>query len=344
MALDTFDHMADAFALLGFHYFAQVHPMYSLWSTTGSESMKPCLRVYDNLPPLDAFSGFLIGQVKESATNVEIEATTVLAEEESATELSALPGGNIADKERFQWCSFAGTTVGNHRKINEDAYLEYPEIGLWAVADGMGGHSAGDVASKTVIEALGTLISTGNLESYTACTTECLRTVNANLLEMAADLGEGRIIGSTVVVMLAVGRRCAVIWAGDSRLYQYRDGTLTQLTNDHSLITELSQQGITASEAPDVEKAANIVTRALGADPDLSFDVVNFEAETGDLYMLCSDGLVKDVNDREIEDILRQGECQDSAQKLIELALQREARDNVTVIVAHASRTESGGL
>jgi type VI secretion system protein ImpM len=208
----------------------------------------------------------------------------------------------------------------------------------------MGGHSAGDVASKTVIEALGTLISTGNLESYTACTTECLRTVNANLLEMAADLGKGRIIGSTVVVMLAVGWRCAAIWAGDSRLYQYRDGKLTQITNDHSLITELTQQGITSADTPDAEKAANIVTRAIGVDPELSFDVVTFDAETNDLYMLCSDGLVKEVKDSEIEDILRQEECQDSARDLIELALQRGARDNVTVVVARASQTGSSGV
>lgn len=337
IALDGLDHMADAFARLGFHYFAQAHPMYSLWSTSGSETMKPCLRVYDNLPPLDAFSELLIGQEKQTTVNDEADAPLAVGEEQSETEPCLQPGAGIDEMERFQWFSDACTTVGKHRKINEDAYLESPEIGLWAVADGMGGHSCGDVASKAVIEALDTLSSTGNLESYTACTVECLRTVNANLLEMAADLSKGTIIGSTVVVMIAVGMRCAVIWAGDSRLYQYRDGMLTQLTNDHSLMTELSQHGITAEEALDAEKATNIVTRALGADPDLSFDVVTFEAETGDLYLLCSDGLVKEVNDGEIEELLRQDAYRDCARQLIELALQRDARDNVTVVVAHAS-------
>jgi serine/threonine protein phosphatase PrpC len=172
---------------------------------------------------------------------------------------------------------------------------------------------------------------------------ECLRTVNANLLEMASNLSKGSIIGSTVVVMIAVGMRCAAIWAGDSRLYRYRDGMLTQLTNDHSLMTELSQQGIAAEDALDTEKAANIVTRALGADPDLCFDVVTFEAESGDLYVLCSDGLVKEVNDRELEELLRQEACRDSARHLIELALQRGARDNVTVVVAHAGHTGPAG-
>jgi type VI secretion system protein ImpM len=341
MALDSLDDMADAFAQLGSHYFVQAHPMYSLWSTTGSETMKPCVRVYDNLPPLDAFSELLIGQEEPTAINDEADELPAVAEEESGTELCTWSDDSLDEKERFQWFSYAATTVGKHRKINEDAYLEIPEIGLWAVADGMGGHSCGDVASKTVIEALGTLSSPGNIESYTACTMECLRTVNANLLEMASDTDKGGIIGSTVVVMIAVGMRCAAVWAGDSRLYQYRNGALTQLTNDHSLMTELSQQGILVEDTPDAEKAANIVTRAVGADPDLSFDVVPFEAEAGDLYVLCSDGLVKEVNDREIEQILQQQECRDSAQHLVELALQRGARDNVTIVVAHASHTGS---
>jgi serine/threonine protein phosphatase PrpC len=283
----------------------------------------------------------LIGQEEPTAINDEADELPAVAEEESGTELCTWSDDSLDEKERFQWFSYAATTVGKHRKINEDAYLEIPEIGLWAVADGMGGHSCGDVASKTVIEALGTLSSPGNIESYTACTMECLRTVNANLLEMASDTDKGGIIGSTVVVMIAVGMRCAAVWAGDSRLYQYRNGALTQLTNDHSLMTELSQQGILVEDTPDAEKAANIVTRAVGADPDLSFDVVPFEAEAGDLYVLCSDGLVKEVNDREIEQILQQQECRDSAQHLVELALQRGARDNVTIVVAHASHTGS---
>jgi serine/threonine protein phosphatase PrpC len=160
---------------------------------------------------------------------------------------------------------------------------------------------------------------------------------------MAKNLGNGRIIGSTVDVMLAVGMRCAAIWVGDSRLYQYRDGMLTQLTNDRSLMTDLSPQGITAQPTPDAKKTTDIVTRALGADTDLCFDVLTFEAETSDLYILCSDGLVKEVSDRDIEQIMQQQECRDSAQHLIELALKRGAKDNVTVVVAQAGQTGSTG-
>jgi type VI secretion system protein ImpM len=341
-ALESIDSMAVALAQLGFRYFAQAHPMYSLWYTTGSDTMKPCLRIYDNLPALDAFSQLLIGEEEQTTIADDVDEPPAVAEQESGTEPAPWAGGGIDEEERFQWTSYDGTTAGKRHKINEDACLAKPEIGLWAVADGMGGHSSGDVASQTVIDALGTLSSTGNIESYASYTMECLRTVNITLLEMAGNLGEDSIIGSTVVVMLAVGMRCAVIWAGDSRLYQYRSNVLTQLTNDHSLITQLSQQEITTQEAPDAEVAANIVTRALGAVPDLSFDMVTFEAEADDRYILCSDGLVKEVNDQEIEEILQREKSRDSASHLIELALQRGARDNVTVVVAHATQTGPG--
>ena len=162
--------------------------------------------------------------------------------------------------------------------------------------------------------------------------------MNADLLSMADQLGDGRIIGTTIVVLLAVGTRCAAIWAGDSRLYQYREGRLTQLTCDHSLATELSQQGVITPDEPHTAKMENIVTRALGADSDLDFDVITFEAQLGDQYLLCSDGLIKEVQHNEIADIMNQGFCKTSTNQLIELSLERGARDNVTVIVASASQ------
>jgi type VI secretion system protein ImpM len=341
MSINKLDHMADAFVQLGFRILTDAHPTYSLWSTAGSDSMRPCLRVYDNLPPCDAYYELLIGQEDQLADDTDAPESPPFADQDCMTETSGQTTDCTIENQHIQWRSFGATTIGKKRRINEDAFLEYPEIGLWAVADGMGGHSAGDVASKTVIDALGTLAATGNLESYTAYTTECLRTVNANLLDMADKIGDGRIIGSTVVVMLAVGTRCAAIWAGDSRLYQLRDGQLTQLTNDHSLVTELSQQGIIAADEPQAEKMENIVTRALGAEPELSFDVINFEARDNDLYLLCSDGLIKEVHPNEIADIMKKDKWRMSTQNLIDLALERGARDNVTVVVAGASQTES---
>ena len=136
--------------------------------------------------------------------------------------------------------------------------------------------------------------------------------------------------------MLAVGERCAAIWVGDSRLYCYRGGMLSQLTHDHSLAAELSRQGVYAPQELASAASDNIVTRALGAGPELLVDTVSFEAQPGDVYLLCSDGLVKEVQPQEIADILDDGDCDKSSQRLIDLALQRGARDNVTVVVIHA--------
>lgn len=340
--LQTLEHLPAALAQLGFDYLTQAHAIYSLWATSGSGSMKPCLRVYDRLPPMDVFSDLLVGSSEPIEDTIALDEPPLPTEPDRPTDLEGWPDDDRIEMPRIQWYSSAGTTVGKHRKINEDAYLESPDIGLWAVADGMGGHSAGDVASQCVIDALGTLVATGNLDSFTAYTTECLHTINTDLLEMAGNLGKDRIIGSTVVVMLAVGWRCAGIWAGDSRLYQFRDGKLTQLTQDHSMAAELSLQDIPPEEASGTEAASNIVTRALGAESDLSFDVVTFDAQVGDRYLLCSDGLIKEVQHQEIETILKQEPYQESAQRLIELALQRGARDNVTVVVAQAGQTGSG--
>lgn len=339
--LHTLEHLPEVMAQLGFRYLVHTHAIYSLWATNGSESIKPCLRVYDRLPPIDVFTDLLIGSSEPISVSPATDDGSTPAEPHRDLGRGEWSSDGLAPIPRVQWYSSAGTTVGKHREINEDAYLESPDIGLWAVADGMGGHSAGDVASQRVIDALGTLKATGNLDSFTACTTECLHTVNADLLEMAGQLGKDQIIGSTVVIMLAVGWRCAGIWAGDSRLYQLRDGKLIQLTHDHALTVGQSRQDIPPGDPSAAEPVSNVITRALGAEPDVSLDVVTFDARIGDRYLLCSDGLIKEVPHQDITDILQRETCRTSAQLLIELALQRGARDNVTVIVAQAGQTES---
>lgn len=341
--MDTLDQMTGAFAQLGFHLLTHSHPTYSLWRTTGSASMKPCIRVYGHLPPVDAYSDLLIGQQALDASETKSENLSLSADSGRSMDRAEASDYAAMGRHPIQWHSYAGTTIGKKRKINEDAYLERPEIGLWAVADGMGGHSSGDVASKAVIDGLLTLAATGNLESYTAYTTQCLSRVNADLIQMAGE-SDGSIIGTTVVVMLAVGMRCAAIWAGDSRLYQLRDGQLTQLTSDHALPTEFSKKGKSSAEEGNTRQMGNVITRAMGVDAELSFDVVSFEAREGDLYLLCSDGLIKEVKHREIADIMEQGRCRAIAEDLIELSLERGARDNVTVVVARAvTQAGSGG-
>jgi type VI secretion system protein ImpM len=340
--MDTLDQMAGTFAQLGFHLLTHSHPTYSLWRTTGSASMKPCIRVYGHLPPIDAYSDLLIGQQGLDTCETKSENLSLPADPGPSMDRGEASGYTTMGRQSIQWHSYAGSTIGKKMKKNEDAYLERPEIGLWAVADGMGGHSSGDVASKAVIDGLRTLAATGNLESYTAYTTQCLRMVNADLIQMAGQSNDRSIIGTTVVVMLAVGLRCAAIWAGDSRLYQLRDDNLTRLTCDHALPTEFLKKGKSAAGEGDTQRIGDIVTpaRAMGVDAELSFDVVCFEAHEGDLYLLCSDGLIKELKHQEIAGIMEQGRCRTITENLIELSLERGARDNVTVVVARAGLTE----
>ncbi len=311
-------------------------PAYSLWSTNGSEDMRPCLQVYDNLPPQDAYVEFLVDRSQPGVCRAEADAPVASDSVKDKAHVEAPTPVEIVAASHIQWHSCARTTVGKRRKLNEDACLERPEIGLWAVADGMGGHSAGDVASNAAVNALGTLAASGNLETLTAGAAECLHNVNSDLLAMADSRGGGQIIGTTVVAMLAAGERCASIWAGDSRLYCLRDGELSQLTEDHSLVAEMSRQGVFAPGEVAESGAENIVTRALGAHPELLIDTITFEAREGDIYLLCSDGLIREMDHGEIAGILDDGGCDKSSQRLIELALQRGARDNVTVVVIHA--------
>ena len=334
--MEKLQQIPEAFGRVGACLLAKFLPAYSLWSTNGSEDMQPCLQVYENLPPPDVYSEFLDGRRKPGSGRVEVDAS--VASDNVACQAPVDDAAHIetVGAPHIQWHSCARSTVGKRRKLNEDAYLDRPEIGLWVVADGMGGHSAGDVASNAAVDALSNLTASGNLETLTACAAECLHNVNADLLAMADSRGDGQIIGTTVVAMLAAGERCASIWAGDSRLYCYRDGELSQLTEDHSLVAEMTRQGVYAPGEFAESGAENIVTRALGAHPELQIDTITFEALAGDTYLLCSDGLIREVEHGEIADILDDGGCDKSSQRLIDLALERGARDNVTVVVIHA--------
>jgi len=298
--------------------------------------MKPSFLVYSGLPPAKAFSGLLTGEWQRyegSGPSTESISLTKMGPTETSGAARARAANTGAST---KWSSHAGSTVGKVRDLNEDAYLENPEIGLWAVADGMGGHLAGDEASRAVVDALQVVSASDSLETFSANVTECLRKANTELLKRAQEKKQNQIMGATVVVMLAVGKHCASIWAGDSRLYRYRSGLLSQLTRDHSLVSEMSGQTPTSSRALAGKTFSNMVTRALGAVPDLALDIITFESRPSDIYLLCSDGLIKELKPHEIAEILGRLDCHESSRALIDLALARGARDNVTVIVVTA--------
>ena len=239
----------------------------------------------------------------------------------------------------IRWQSAACTNVGKRRKINEDAYLDRPDVGLWVVADGMGGHQSGDVASKMIVDSLQQITAHTTLGDYIDAVSKRLQKINAQLCALAEKSFKDQIIGSTVAVLMGNDERCAFLWAGDSRVYRYRKGKLNQLTRDHSLYGELREKGFDISdEIASQMSASNVITRAIGAERDLQLEHEFAEVLDGDIYLLCSDGLDKEVSLDEIEQILTKGNCDSSSKALVDLALERGARDNVTVIVIQAKK------
>ncbi|MFQ5660580.1 MAG: PP2C family protein-serine/threonine phosphatase [Gammaproteobacteria bacterium] len=233
----------------------------------------------------------------------------------------------------MSWASFGITDVGRVRKHNEDSMLERPEIGLWAVADGMGGHDKGDVASQMIVDKLKKIHEGTTLVNYIDDIEDRLITVNRKLVEQARASAKRVTIGSTVVVMLAFEKYCIYIWAGDSRLYRLRRDDLRQITADHSQVELYIEQGMISREEALAHPHGNMITRAVGATDELFLDMDIQEMEHGDRYLLCSDGLPKHVYDLEIQDIMKAGNTEESCKKLIDLTLSRGAGDNVTAIV-----------
>ncbi|MEE9491887.1 MAG: protein phosphatase 2C domain-containing protein [Gammaproteobacteria bacterium] len=231
------------------------------------------------------------------------------------------------------WESAALTHVGKVRSINEDSLADFPETGLWAVADGMGGHDAGDFASQAIVKSLGNVRNQEQLSDYVEAVEEQLLTVNHALIEEAAGRKNTQMIGSTVVALLALKHHCACLWVGDSRAYRLRDGSMRSVTRDHSQVEEMIQEGVLLREDAESHPAANVITRAVGAEKALYIDVELEEIFDGDRYLLCSDGLYKEISEQEIAEQLMQGNCQEVCDRLLDIALQRGVNDNVTIIV-----------
>ena len=219
--------------------------------------------------------------------------------------------------------------VGRVRRVNEDAWLARPEAGLFAVADGMGGHQKGDVASRMVVDALAALPPSPDARTMRESVEAALAAVNRGLRPV-----DGQVVsGSTVVVLLLCGRHFAVLWAGDSRVYRAGPDGFAQVTRDHSLAQELVDSGGLAQEAARGHHLSNRITRAVGAAPDLVLDGAQGELKPGDVFLLCSDGLTRHVEDAEIKVALEELSPQAAADHLLDMTLARGGADNVTAVV-----------
>jgi protein phosphatase len=226
----------------------------------------------------------------------------------------------------------AATDVGKARQQNEDSYLVSTTSGVWAVADGMGGHTAGDLASRTVVEELGRIPAPSSAAELLA---NCeARIVEANSrLRRITDARQGRIIGTTVAVLLVYEEFFACVWAGDSRIYRVRQSNVQQLSVDHTEVQELVAEGkLTAEEARSWPRR-NVITRAIGTCDDPELEMTNGTLEGGDIFVICSDGLTNHVEDWEIMAIANSNPPQRACDFLISLTLDRGATDNVTTVM-----------
>jgi len=234
---------------------------------------------------------------------------------------------------RHTWNSYGITHTGNIRAHNEDAYLNYPQQQIWLVADGMGGHTAGDVASHMIVDELENYTHTPLLGRNTRQIIQKLQKVNQELVEMAGDEGN-KIIGSTVAALITQRSHGVCLWAGDSRIYRFRDDKLKQITRDHSELNELLDLGMSLKEALR-SPFAQAISRAVGADRTLAVEAQIIETMENDIYLLCSDGLDKEVSDEEIADVLTSHTPDDSVQVLLKMALERKGQDNITVMIVY---------
>ena len=333
--MDNIERMGDAFIELNTSLLTTFMPGYSLWSNAGAEDVEPALIVCQGLPAIGSFSRFLKSEsqlvhVENTENNLTDNNSLGLfqsPEESIDLSLSNILTNESDSKTESGWRSWAVTDTGKRRKHNEDSFLNKPEAGLWVVADGMGGHKAGDVASQLIVNSLNDLTPSSSLEGYIKVVDNCLQNVNMRLRQTAEQDYEGNIVGSTVIAMVCDSHRCGFMWAGDSRLYRFRDNQLQQLSRDHC---EDSMDGKTGWSV----KSSNVITRAIGADDKLDLEFEIAEVYKGDVFLLSSDGLDKELSFNEIESLIKETKLEDLANRLINETLNRGARDNVTIIVA----------
>ncbi len=231
----------------------------------------------------------------------------------------------------FQSDSYAVSHAGCVRPLNEDNFLVEPQSGLWLVADGMGGHDAGEVASASIVEHLATMGIATSAPDLRARFEDRLARAHAEIRRVAQE--RGVTIGSTVAALLAIDGRFACLWSGDSRVYLVRDDAISQVSRDHTEVQELLDRGvITADEARNWPRR-NVITRAVGVSDDIDVDIAQGELQPGDTFVLGTDGLTAHVSDGEILSAVAGGSPQQACEALLQMVLARGGTDNVTIIV-----------
>jgi serine/threonine protein phosphatase PrpC len=236
--------------------------------------------------------------------------------------------------------SAALSDTGRKRRRNEDAYLIEPP--LFAVADGMGGAQAGEIASRLAAAVVREgEPQQGQPEERVVA---LIQEANRRVYEQAGESSSMHGMGTTITLALALEGVVVIGHVGDSRAYRLRGGDLEQLTEDHSLVAELVRSGRLSPEEAETHPQRSVITRALGTDPDVDVDVFRVEARAGDLFLLCSDGLTTMLDDDSIRDTLghRRDDLEAAARELVDKANRRGGEDNVTVVLFEVETVDTG--
>ena len=229
------------------------------------------------------------------------------------------------------------THEGRVRTNNEDAYCVRAADGLFVVADGMGGHENGEWASAAIADAMDGVALPIDFDAASHAIADALHRANA-VIHAEAE-ARGLQMGSTVVALLIRDGRFAVLWVGDSRAYLHRDGELVRISHDHTQVQEMIDRGLLGPGDAEGHPMSHVLARAMGVRAEVEVDVIADEVESGDVFLLCSDGLMARVEDREIAAALADQDAATRAERLVKLTLDRGAPDNVTVITVGVPQT-----
>ena len=231
----------------------------------------------------------------------------------------------------------ARTHPGRVRSRNEDAMLDHAAIGLWAVADGMGGHSRGEWASALVVDGLGRLPQPQSAQSFVRDVRTSIQASHAEIRATAEANGGDGVIGCTIVTLMVFGHHFACLWAGDSRLYRFNQAGLKLISHDHSRVQELVDAELLSEAEAMAHPQANVITRAVGFG-ELDLDMRTAALEPGDVLLLCSDGLTRELPDAQMETLLgADGTLDELCERLVQAANKAGGHDNITCVLVRAA-------
>ena len=226
----------------------------------------------------------------------------------------------------------ARSHVGLKRKVNEDAVLALPEQNIWVVSDGMGGHEAGDYASRLITDLIATIEPSLPARERMHALRAAIQQAHG-LIRAEAEARGASVIGATVASLMLANSHFVGIWAGDSRIYRLRDGEIQMLTADHSIVATLVESGQMTWDEAEQHPQSNAITRAVGVGDELELDKVRGETVPGDRFLICSDGLTKYATFGMLQSALSREPLETVVDRLIQIALDGGGADNISVVV-----------